>query len=168
MVVWLLNIYIQSLIGVAMKLEAISLNDIVYVFCRELSPNWHEFYYYHCKCLGKHAKNVYISLLLYTIMILSFRTDRSGQTVQIQIRLLIRVYTVCNSICIFLMHYSMAKSPCSNFRVIMYSKFVRCPNFYYFYGTMWLTAFGPLADKRDLTTKYENLKVVRILTILPM
>ena len=39
-----------------------------------------------------------------TVMILSFWTDRSGQTVQTQIRLrssLIRVYTVCNSVCIF-------------------------------------------------------------------
>ena len=38
-------------------------------------------------------------------MILSFRTDRSGQSVQSQIRLLlIRVYTVCHSVCIFWMH----------------------------------------------------------------
>ena len=45
------------------------------------------------------------------VMILSFRTDRSGQTVQIQIRLLldvmltsslIWVFTVCYSICIIL------------------------------------------------------------------
>ena len=42
-----------------------------------------------------------------TIIFLSFRTDRSGQTVQTQIRLLlIRVYTVWNSLCIFWMHYS--------------------------------------------------------------
>ena len=57
-----------------------------------------------------------------TVMILSFRTDRSGQTVQTQIRLLlgavwsgsalfaadpdqtrsslIRIYTICHSVCI--------------------------------------------------------------------
>ena len=54
-----------------------------------------------------------------TVMFLSFRTDRSGQTVQTQIRqLLIRVYTVCSSSCIFWMHYSKEKPSCSTFRVI--------------------------------------------------
>ena len=53
----------------------------------------------------------------HTVMILSFRTDRSWQTVQAQIRLLIRVYTVCNSLCIFWTHYSTVKPLC-NFRVI--------------------------------------------------
>ena len=52
-----------------------------------------------------------------TIMILSFRTDRSGQTVQTQIRL-IRVYTICNSGCIFWVHYSLVKPSGWNFRVI--------------------------------------------------
>ena len=33
-------------------------------------------------------------------------------------RSLIRVYTVCNSLCIFWMHYSTEKSYCSTFRVI--------------------------------------------------
>ena len=56
-------------------------------------------------------------------MILSFRTDRSEQTVQTQIRLLlenrlIRVYTVCHSICSFWTHYSVLRSPCLNFMVI--------------------------------------------------
>ena len=31
---------------------------------------------------------------------------------------LIRVYTVCNSLCIFWMHYSKEKPSCSTFRVI--------------------------------------------------
>ena len=59
-----------------------------------------------------------------TIIILSFWTERSGQTVQTQIRLLlkgsslIRVYTVCNSLCIFWLHYSKEKPSCSTFRVI--------------------------------------------------
>ena len=40
--------------------------------------------------------------ILITIFFLSFRTDRSGQTVQTQIRLLlIRVYTVCYSVYVF-------------------------------------------------------------------
>ena len=51
-------------------------------------------------------------------MILSFMTGRSGQKVQTQIRLLIRVYTVCNSLRIFWMHYSKEKPSCSTFRVI--------------------------------------------------
>ena len=39
---------------------------------------------------------------LHTVMILSFWTDKPWQTVQTQIRLpLIRIYTVCNSLCIF-------------------------------------------------------------------
>ena len=50
-------------------------------------------------------------------MILSFRTDRSGQTVQTQISL-IKIYTVCNSFCIFWTHCSTVNRPCSNFRVI--------------------------------------------------
>ena len=52
-----------------------------------------------------------------TVMILSFRTDMPGQTVQTQIRLL-RVYTVCHSVCIFWTHYSVVKPHSSNFRVI--------------------------------------------------
>ena len=54
-------------------------------------------------------------------MILSFRTDRPGQAVQTQIRLLsslIRVYTVCHSVCIVWTHYSMVEPHSSNFRVI--------------------------------------------------
>ena len=60
---------------------------------------------------GSDWKKKYLSVLL-----LSFQTDRSGQRVQTQIRLW--VYTVCNSVCIFWMHYSRGKQSCSNFRVI--------------------------------------------------
>ena len=49
-----------------------------------------------------------------TVMFLSFRTDRSGQTVQTQIRLC----TVCHSVCIVWTHYSMVEPHSSNFRVI--------------------------------------------------
>ena len=61
----------------------------------------------------------------FTVMFLSFRTDRSAQTVQTQIRQLleelslIRVYTVCNSLCIFWMHYSKETPSYSTFRVII-------------------------------------------------
>ena len=54
-----------------------------------------------------------------TVMILSFQTDMPGQTVQTQIRSsLIRVYTVCQSVCIIWTHYSMVELHSSNFRVI--------------------------------------------------
>ena len=59
-----------------------------------------------------------------TVMILSFRTDMPWQTVQTQIRSsLIRVYTVCHSICIVWTHYSMVEPLSSNFRVITKKKF---------------------------------------------
>ena len=53
-------------------------------------------------------------------MIISFRTDMPWQTVQTQLRLLslIRVYTVCHSVCIVWTHYSMVEPHSSNFRVI--------------------------------------------------
>ena len=57
--------------------------------------------------------------LQHTVMILSFRTDKPGQTVQTQLRRsLIRVYTVCHSVCIIWTHYSMVEPHSSNFRVI--------------------------------------------------
>ena len=52
-----------------------------------------------------------------TVMILSFRTDIPGQIVQTQIRL-IRVYTVCHSVCIVWTHYSVVEPHSSNFRMI--------------------------------------------------
>ena len=56
-------------------------------------------------------------------MVLSFWTDRPGQTVQTQIRLILKEksdqgHTVCYSMCIFLMHYSMIKLSCLTFWVI--------------------------------------------------
>ena len=49
-----------------------------------------------------------------------FSADKFGQTVQTQIRLssLVRVYTVCHSVCIDWTRYSMAEPHISNFRVI--------------------------------------------------
>ena len=52
--------------------------------------------------------------ILSTVIFLSFWTDRTGQTVQT----LIRVYTVCNSLCIIWMHYSKETPSCSIFMVI--------------------------------------------------
>ena len=79
---------------------------------------------------GLHAQRMWISQRLTvqfwavqsahsdTVIFLSFRTDRSRQTVQTQIRLLlIRVYTVCNSLCIFWMHVFNETPSCSTFRV---------------------------------------------------
>ena len=54
-----------------------------------------------------------------TVTIIIFRTNRSGQTPPTQIRLLlIKVYTVCNYVYIFWLHYSLVTAPCSNFRII--------------------------------------------------
>ena len=54
-----------------------------------------------------------------TVMFLSFLTDMPGQTVQTEIRLLlIRVYTVCHSVCIVWTLYSTVEPHSSNFRVI--------------------------------------------------
>ena len=77
-------------------------NDLSSPTCYLLltTPRW-------CYCRG----------LLYCSLV--FRTDRSGQTVQTQIRLLlIRVYTVCCFVYIFWTHFSMVKPRCSNFRMI--------------------------------------------------
>ena len=52
-----------------------------------------------------------IASFINTVMILSFWTDMHGQTVQTQIRLLIRV-------CIVWTHYSMVETHILNFRVI--------------------------------------------------
>ena len=59
----------------------------------------------------------------YTVIFLSFRADRSEQTVHTQIRLLLEEQSdhgllVCNSLCIFWMHYSKETPSCSTFRVI--------------------------------------------------
>ena len=85
----------------------------------------------------------FIFLLGYTVMILSFQTDMPGQTVKNQIRLLlIRVYTVCHSLCIVWTHYSMVEPHSSNFRVIT-TKFLGVRIFrkftvIYVCGPMWL------------------------------
>ena len=55
---------------------------------------------------------------LCTVMILSFRTDMPGQTVQPQWSSLIKVCTVFHSVCIVWTHYSMVEPHSSNFRVI--------------------------------------------------
>ena len=54
----------------------------------------------------------------FTVMILSFRTDMPGQTVQTQIRLLLEEDTVCHSVCIVWTHYAMEEPHSTHFRVI--------------------------------------------------
>ena len=63
------------------------------------------------------------SSITYTVMILSFRTDRSEQTAQTQIRLLLPEQSdqglyCLQSVCIVWMHCSTVKPLCSNLRVI--------------------------------------------------
>ena len=83
----------------------------------------------HLFCYNKtpYFLNRYLCQLenLFTLMILSFRTDTPGQTVQTQIRLP-RVYTVCHSVCIVWTHYSMVEPHSSNLRVI--TTIFSCPN----------------------------------------
>ena len=80
-----------------------------------------------------------------TVMILNFRTDRSEQTVPTQIRLLlqersslIRVYTVCHSVCIFKTHYPVAE-PRSKF-YDNYSNFSGIQIFWHFTVCSFLKA----------------------------
>ena len=56
----------------------------------------------------------------YTVMFLSFRTDRSGQTVNSQIRLLLDPGSTLFAMpsLSFWAHYSMVEPLCSNFRII--------------------------------------------------
>ena len=84
--------------------------------------------YEYCSSYGSWVLNMNLissarcwQMHLWTEMILSFRTEKPGQTVQTQIRLLlslIRVYTVCHSVCIVWTHYSMVEPHSSNFTVI--------------------------------------------------
>ena len=79
--------------------------------------------------------------------------DRSGQTVQTLVRLLlIKVYTVCHSVNIFLTHYSTVKPLCSNFRVItanfsgvqIFRVFMVYRNdVKHFYGQVWANSADP-------------------------
>ena len=76
-----------------------------------------------------------------TIMILSFRTDGPGQTVQTQIEWQKKCGSgstlfFCNSLCIFWMHYSKVKPPCSTFRVITAN--IRVSEFL---GILWYVTF---------------------------
>ena len=69
--------------------------------------------------LNLHLSISNSTIYQYNVMILSFQTDMPRQTMQTKIRLLlIRVYTVCHSVCIIWTHYSMEKPHRSDFRVI--------------------------------------------------
>ena len=63
----------------------------------------HFLYFITCTC--KHY-----TVMIYTVMIISYQTYMRSS--------LIRVYTVCHSVCTIWTHYSMVESHSSNFRVI--------------------------------------------------
>ena len=88
------------------------------------------------------------------VMILSFRTDRSRQTVQTQISL-IRVYIVCNSLCIFWVHHSTVNRPCSNLRVIT-ANFSGVQIFRIFTVHCW--------NFRAITADFSSVPIFRIFT----
>ena len=79
-------------------------------------------------CFRPVAKNdwciIFLSnvLLRSTVMILNFRADRSGQTLQTQIRLLLEEQSDqglhCFCICIFLVKYLKVRHLCFDFRLI--------------------------------------------------
>ena len=67
--------------------------------------------------------NVRISMCRIAIIFLSFGQKGLGKQCRPRSECfwrssLIRVYTVCHSICTFWTHYSVVEPPCSNFRVI--------------------------------------------------
>ena len=69
-------------------------------------------------------------------MFLSFRTDGSGQyqtALEGTVMVAVKVHTIYHSAYIFWTHYTMAKPPCSNFRVIT-AIFLGCLKFLGFYG----------------------------------
>ena len=75
---------------------------------------------------------------------------------------LIRVYTVCNSLCIVWTHYSMVKPPCSNVRVItanvLVSEFLgalRCLLSCYYRG--WLHWFWGIFQRDESETDQPRL-----------
>ena len=79
-------------------------------------------------------------------MILIFRTDKSRQTVETQIRLLLRVFTVCYSIYIFLTKYLKVWPLFLNFRCITAK----------FSGVRKFRNFTVVQD--SMNSKFPNLK----------
>ena len=80
-------------------------------------------------------------------MILSFWIDRSGQTVQTQIRL-IRVYNVCHFVCIF-GHIYLWLSSLVQILGRLQQMFV-CPNFEDFYDNSKSTTFLVAALEKNV------------------
>ena len=101
-------------------------------FTKVLQENW-------CRHKSKSPRTILRWRACPTVIFLSFRTDRSGLTVQTQIRLLleeqsdqglhslrsslIKVCTVCHSVWIVWAHYSMVEPHSSNFKSD-YNKFL--------------------------------------------
>ena len=90
--------------------------------------------YTHDGISDPQLTTIKVSYIVTCIYYLMIQTDRPGQTVQTQIRLLLEeqsdqglhcrnsliwVCTVCHSVCIVWTHYSLVKPHSSNFRVII-------------------------------------------------
>ena len=78
----------------------------------------------------------------------------SGHTVQTQIRL-IRVYTVCKSLCIFWMHYSKETPFCSTFRVIGVRHF-RIFTVHVIWAASWQNQQNGMCTKRRLRSAWAS------------
>ena len=79
---------------------------------------------------------------------------------------MIGVYSVCHSICIFWMHYSTEKPPCSNFSVI--SKSFSCPNvvnFYSIWATTWQNQQCGSAPSEDSDQPGHPRSLIRVFAV---
>ena len=93
-------------------------------------PQWSQvFRHRHDRGLGKQCLQYQIRLRKQSVC----RTVRPGQTTVNSRSSLIRVYTICHSVCIFWMHYSMVKS---SLKFRMYSN-----SFFFFFGAQMFLTF---------------------------
>ena len=89
-----------------------------------------------------------------TAVFLSFRTDRTANSADPDQTAL---YTVCHSLCIIWMYYSMVKPPCLNFRVItlnfLVSEFLEFLRYFLFAQTR-------LSESLESLTIFKSLKLL--------
>ena len=116
-------------------------------------------------CVPYFGQSLSGDLFYCTVMIQS--TDMPGQTVQTQIRLprnsLIRVYTVCHSVCIVWTHYPMVEPHSSNFLgVRIFRKFTVYPQIPDYRNAV-IVARNPNSVKR--ATSYAERLRLRIAVI---
>ena len=75
------------------------------------------FLYLAIICRLLNSNSFLVCFWMFAVMVLFLYVQMSRQTVENQIRLL-RVCTVCHSVCIFWVHYFVIKPNCSTFRIV--------------------------------------------------